>query len=174
MHLTPLRIHVFLTYYPITENEFGHTVLIRISVFEKIDLPGLSCRPKHAHFPLYLNHGCETSSYPCLILHARIWYNHLIFWPKSGKKCLGVNQYQNPLSTISFKSERFQAIWLYSGCNEVNAPYELNIYGQFQDRPKRHGNHTISDFNNIWCVGLSAALISIFDLLKTSLYMITR
>ena len=28
-------------------------MLILISVFEKIDLPRLSCRPKHVHFPLH-------------------------------------------------------------------------------------------------------------------------
>ena len=28
-------------------------LLLSLSVFEKFDLPGLSCRPKHTHFPLH-------------------------------------------------------------------------------------------------------------------------
>ena len=34
-------------------------------------------------------------------------------------------------------------------------------HGQFQDKPSKHVNHTISDFAPNWCIGLPSALISI-------------
>ena len=48
-----------------------------------------------------------------------------------------------------------------------------SVNGQFQDKSPRHGNGTISDFAVIWCIWLSLALISIFELLKLSLHCST-
>ena len=76
----------------------------------------------------------------------------------------------------------------YQSCSSIFLPISMWKYPmhpsvrnthtcgeQFQDKsPRHHGNHTISDFAENWCIWLYSALISIFELLNTSLYGITR
>ena len=71
------------------------------------------------------------------------------------------------LNAPSIKSNQRLLRWLLFG------PWPRQLlaltHGQLQDKPPRHGKHTISDVAENWCGGLSSALISIFELLITSL-----
>ena len=53
-------------------------------------------------------------------------------------------------------------------------PSYKHIYGQFQDKSPRHGNHTCSDFALNCCVGLFRTLISIFEFILSSGYGVKR